>query len=134
MEYVYNGNDSDSFTITYPESLAGISGKVTGTGTDGLTLQYDDTILEDMMPVRSGMTPADAYSAIICCLRDDAPIETWTETVSDQTLLVMRYEDEDAIGSVARQVWLTADGTQIIYAEVYDDTECLLSITVTSYQ
>lgn len=134
LEYVYNGNDSDNFTITYPESLAGISGKVSGNGADGLTLQYADTILDDMMPVRSGMTPADAFSAIVCCLRDDAPTETWTETVSEQTLLVMRYEDADAIGSIARQVWLTADGTQIVYAEVYDDTECLLTITVTGYQ
>lgn len=131
LQYEYSGQAGDSFTITAPESLAGISGRVSGSEADGLTLQYADTILEDMMPVRSGMTPADAFGAIVRCLREDAPAEHWTETVSDQTLLVLRYEDTDADGAVARQIWLSADGTQIVYAEVYADTECLLTIAVT---
>ena len=134
LDYVYNKEDSDSFTITAPESLAGIGGTIAGTGSGQFSLQFDGAQLDDAMPQRIGLTPADSLFCLLSDLRSDAPAEQWTEEAAGQTLLVLRYESEDDRGKIAKQVWLTADGRQPVCAELYADSKCVLTIQVMSYQ
>lgn len=134
VHYVYNKEDSDQFVITAPESLAGISGTIAGKDSGAFTLQYDNTKLDDAMPQRSGLTPADALFGLLCDLRDDAPTQQWTEEVKGQKLLVLRYDSEDEQGAVGKQIWLTADGKQPVCAELYADKVCVLTLQFTSYQ
>ena len=44
-DYVYNREDSDSFTLTAPESVAGIGGRISGEENGAFTLQYNDLVL-----------------------------------------------------------------------------------------
>ena len=67
IQYDYNKEDNDRFTITAPESLAGISGTIAGTDNAVFSLQYDGLALDDAMPQRTGLTPADA----LFCLMND---------------------------------------------------------------
>ena len=60
LDYAYNKEDVDVFTITGPESVSGVSGRIAGDSEATLALQYDDLVLDDARPVRPGMTPADA--------------------------------------------------------------------------
>ena len=49
-DYVYNREDSDSFTLTAPESVAGIGGRISGEENGAFTLQYNDLQLDDIAP------------------------------------------------------------------------------------
>ena len=68
LDYAYNKEDVDVFTITAPESVSGVSGRIAGDSEATLALQYDDLVLDDARPVRPGMTPADAVFGVVCAL------------------------------------------------------------------
>ena len=134
VDYAYNKKDVDCFTITAPDSIAGVSGTIAGTDSAQFTLQYDGASLDDAMPQRPGLTPADGLYCLLADLRSGEPAQQWTEDVQGQKLLVLRYESETDDGKIARQVWLTDDGRQPVCAEMYADDECVLTIQVISYQ
>ena len=134
LDYVYNKEDSDSFTVTAPASLSGISGTIAGTDSAQFSLQYDGAALDDAMPQRIGLTPADGLFCLLSDLRSDVPAEQWSEDVAGQTLLVLRYESDSADGKIVKQVWLTEDGRQPVCAELYADDTCVLTIQVMEYQ
>ena len=131
LDYVYNREDADTFTITAPASLTGVSGTIAGTDSGTFTLQYDGMVLDDAMPQRTGLTPADALFCLLSDLRSAAPVQQWTEQGDD--LLVLRYETDGEDGKIAKQVWLTANGCQPVYAELYASGERVLTIEVLSY-
>lgn len=133
-DYVYNKEDNDSFTITAPDSLAGIGGTIAGTDSASFTLQYDGLALDDAMPQRTGLTPADALFCLLNDLRTAEPAQIWTERVDGQSLLALRYEQEDADGKVEKQVWLAEKTYQPVCAELYADGTRVLQILVTSYR
>lgn len=134
MDYVYNKEQADSFTITAPESIAGLGGTIAGDSSAEFSLQYDGLALDDAMPQRTGLTPADGLFCLLADLRSGEPSQRWTENVAGKTLLVLRYDSEDDQGKVAKQIWLTADGRQPVCAELYADGECVLTIQVMSYE
>lgn len=134
LDYAYHKESADTFAITAPEALAGISGTVAGNDRATLTLQYDDMVLDDAMPYRPGLTPADSMFCLLADLRQDSPAQQWSETVDGQKLIVLRYESEDDVGAVARQVWLTADDYRPVCAELYADGKRVLYLQITSYQ
>lgn len=134
MDYVYNKEDVDSFTITAPKSLAGIGGTIAGTDSASLTLQYDGLSLDDAMPQRTGLTPADAMFCLLDDLRRAEPVQIWSEHASGAELTVLRYERDDGDGKIEKQVWLTEQGLQLVCAELYADGERVLTVQVTEYR
>ena len=131
LDYVYNRDDADTFSITAPASLAGISGTIAGTDSSAFSLQYDGMTLDDAMPQRTGLTPADALFCLLGDLRNAAPVQQWTE--QGNRLLVLRYETDGEDGKIEKQVWLTENGCQPVYAELYAAGERVLTIQVQSY-
>lgn len=134
VNYVYNREDNDTFTITAPESLAGIGGTIAGTDNASFALQYDGLALDDAMPQRTGLTPADALFCLMNDLRTAEPVQLWTERADGASLLVLRYEQQDADGKVEKQVWLTEDSLQPVCAEFYADGTRVLQLLVTDYR
>ena len=133
MDYAYSRDGNDGFTITAPESLAGIGGTIAGSENAQFTLQYDGLSLDDAMPQRIGLTPADGLFCLTNDLRTAEPAQIWTESASGTDFVVLRYESEDEDGTVAKQVWL-ADGTlQPAYAELFANGSRVLTIKVTAY-
>ena len=133
-EYAYNREDADFFTITAPESVAGIGGTIAGEDSASLVLQYDGLALEHAMPQRTGLTPADALFCLLCDLRTAEPAQMWTEHTDGRALLVLRYEGETDGERVEKQVWLTEQGLQPVCAELYADGTRVLTLQVTAYQ
>ena len=129
---VYNREDSDSFTLTAPESVAGIGGRISGEENGAFTLQYNDLQLDDIAPRHTGLTPADAWFCLLNDLRYAAPAQVWSEHTNGESLLVLRYEKAD--DSVEKQVWLRQSNLQPVYAELYADGARVLTIQVESCQ
>ena len=134
MDYTYHKDDPDAFTITAPESLAGIGGTIAGVDSAQFSLQYDGMELDDAMPQRAGLTPADGLFCLLADLRSAEPVQQWSETVEGVKLLVLKYEEAREKETVEKQVWLTADGLRPVCAELYADGRCVLSIQVMQYQ
>ena len=61
-------------------------------------------------------------------------MQIWSESASGTDFLVLRYEGEDEDGTVEKQVWLTEQGMQPAYAELYADGSRVLTIRVTAWQ
>ena len=78
MDYVYDREGNDQFAITAPESLAGIGGTIAGTDSAQFTLQYDGLSLDDAMPQRTGLTPADGLFCLLNDLRTAQPVQIWS--------------------------------------------------------
>ena len=114
-DYVYNREDSDSFTLTAPESVAGIGGRISGEENGAFTLQYNDL-----------------WFCLLNDLRYAAPAQVWSEHTNGESLLVLRYEKAD--DSVEKQVWLRQSDLQPVYAELYADGARVLTIQVESCQ
>ena len=134
LDYAYNKEDADVFTITAPESVAGVAGRISGTDTADFTLQYDDLTLDDARPVRPGMTPADAVFGVVCALRDTPADESWRESADGTALTVLHYRSESGDETIEKLVWLREDNMQPVYAELFADGTRELSIRFTSYQ
>ena len=117
--YAYNKEDVDVFTITAPESVSGVSGRIAGDSEATLALQYDDLVLDDARPVRPGMTPAD---------------ESWRESADGTALTVLHYRSESGDETIEKLVWLREDNMQPVYAELYADGARVLTIQVESCQ
>ena len=47
---------------------------------------------------------------------------------------MLRYTGEDADGTVEKQVWLTEDTLQPVYAELYADGSRVLTLRLTGWQ
>lgn len=134
MEYTYSRSEPDRFTITAPESIAGIGGTIAGTDNAQFSLQYDGMQLDDAMPQRTGLTPADSLFCLLNDLRTGEPAQMWTESADGSALLVLRYTGEDADGTMEKQVWLTEDTLQPVYAELYADGSRVLTLRLTGWQ
>ena len=129
LDYAYNKEDVDVFTITGPESVSGVSGRIAGDSEATLALQYDDLVLDDARPVRPGMTPA-----VVCALRDTPADESWRESADGTALTVLHYRSESGDETIEKLVWLREDNMQPVYAELFADGTRELSIRFTSYQ
>ena len=129
-----NKEDVDSFTITAPESLAGIGGTIAGEDSASVTLQYDGLSLDDAMPQRTGLTPADAMFCLMDDLRKGEPVQIWSETASGTELVALKYAYDSEDGKIEKQVWLIENGLQPVCAELYADGARVLTIQVTAYQ
>ncbi len=130
MEYVYNKDGNDTFTVSAPESLNGISGSIAGDGSEGFSLQYDGMALDDAMPQRTGLSPADGFFALLCDLKNEEPAQIWTENVSVDTLTALRYEYDRNGVKTEKQVWLSKD-LQPVCAELFADGDRVITIQVT---
>ena len=84
-DYVYNREDSDSFTLTAPESVAGIGGRISGEENGAFTLQYNDLQLDDIAPRHTGLTPADAWFCLLNDLRYAVPAQVWSERTNGES-------------------------------------------------
>ena len=133
-DYVYNREDSDSFLLTAPESVAGIGGRISGEENAAFTLQYQDLQLDDIAPRRTGLTPADGWFCLMNDLRYSVPDQMWSERTGGQRLLVLRYTRDQAEGSTEKQVWLRQEDLQPVCAELYENGALVLTIAVESYQ
>ena len=127
LDYAYNKEDVDVFTITGPESVSGVSGRIAGDSEATLALQYDDLVLDDARPVRPGMTPADAVFGVVAD-------ESWRESADGTALTVLHYRSESGDETIEKLVWLREDNMQPVYAELFADGTRELSIRFTSYQ
>lgn len=134
LDYAYNKEDVDVFTITAPESVSGVSGRIAGDSEATLALQYDDLVLDDARPVRPGMTPADTVFGVVCALRDTPADESWRESADGTALTVLHYRSESGDETIEKLVWLREDNMQPVYAELFADGTRELSIRFTSYQ
>ena len=127
-------DDIARYHITAPESLAGIGGTIAGEDSASVTLQYDGLSLDDAMPQRTGLTPADAMFCLLDDLRKGEPVQIWSETASGTELVALKYAYDSEDGKIEKQVWLTEQGYQLACAELYADGERVLQIQVASYR
>lgn len=138
LDYAYNREGSDHLTLTAPEAVAGIEATIDGE--DSFLLRYGGAELDDGMPARRGVTPADCVYWLIRDLRENEPLELWTETVSGTPALVLRYEssleaaDTEDGTEITRQVWLASGNLAPLCAEVYADGTRTLLLTFSQYQ
>lgn len=131
--YVYQKEGNDTLTLQTPQALEGVAVDISGEDAGNLTVRYEDTVFDSGMPSRTGLTPADVISRMLCELRDAAPLEAWEETVGGVNMAAARYEIEDEEGRILYQVWLTRDSLRPSYAECFADGERVLQVFFSEY-
>lgn len=115
-----------TFTVTAPETIAGITGKVTN---QGGALTFDDVALQFDLMADDQVTPVSAPWILLKTLRSGYLTAAGTE--EDQLHLTIddSYEDD----ALTLDIWL--DGEDVpIRAEILYDGRRILSLTVVNFQ
>lgn len=133
-DYVYNRNDSDTLTLTAPESIAGLQATIAGSEKPEFTLQYETTILESSGPSSAGLTPADCIPYLLYELRTAEPVNTVSESANGTALLALQYEDAAQESGIIRRIWLDAETHYPVCAEIYADGSRILQCIFSAWQ
>lgn len=114
-----------TFTVTAPETLAGISGRV---GSDGGKLTFDDTALQFDLMADGQVTPVSAPWVFLKTLRSGCLTSAGTE----DGVLRLSIDDSYADDALHLDIWL--DGEDLpARAEILYGGRRILSVAVTNF-
>lgn len=114
-----------TFTVTAPETLAGISGRV---GSDGGKLTFDDTALQFNLMADGQVTPVSAPWVFLKTLRSGCLTSAGTE----DGVLRLSIDDSYADDALHLDIWL--DGEDLpARAEILYGGRRILSVAVTNF-
>ncbi|MDO5152544.1 MAG: hypothetical protein Q4D50_04205 [Eubacteriales bacterium] len=114
-----------TFTVTAPETLAGISGRV---GSDGGKLTFDDTALQFDLMADGQVTPVSAPWVFLKTLRSGCLTSAGTE----DGVLRLSIDDSYADDALHLDIWL--DGEDLpARAEILYGGRRILSVGVTNF-
>lgn len=114
-----------SFTVTAPETIAGITGSVSETGGK---LTFDDTALQFDLMADDQVTPVSGPWILLKTLRSGYI----TSAAMDGELLRLSVDDSYADDALHLDIWLNTDD-QPVKAEILYDGRSILSLTVTNF-
>lgn len=114
-----------TFTVTAPETLAGISGRV---GSDGGKLTFDDTAMQFDLMADGQVTPVSAPWVFLKTLRSGCLTSAGTE----DGVLRLSIDDSYADDALHLDIWL--DGEDLpARAEILYGGRRILSVAVTNF-
>lgn len=125
LHCVWNGTQGE-ITVTAPESIAGIAAHIGGHGT---VLEFEDTVLETIMPERTGQTPLDAVPCALEDLAHSEPEQIWEE----ESTLVLRYEARTEEGVVAKEITCDAQNFALQHIQIYFNDQRALTCAITQF-
>lgn len=115
-----------SFTVTEPETIAGIAGTISDTGG---RLTFDDTALQFELMADDQVTPVSAPWILLKTLRSGY----LTSACMEGEQLRLTIDDSYADDALHLDIWLDADD-QPLRAEILYDDRRILSLTVTNFE
>lgn len=122
------GNDQGDlqFTVTGPETIAGITGSISR---EGGKLTFEDTALHFEMLVDDQVTPISAPWILLKTLRGGY----LTSACEEEGLLRLSMDDSYAEDALHLDIWLD-EKDQPVRAEVLYKERRILSLTVTNFE
>lgn len=114
-----------TFTVTAPETIAGITGRV---GSDGGRLTFDDTALQFDLMADGQVTPVSAPWVFLKTLRSGCLTSAGMEDGS----LRLSIDDSYADDALHLDIWLD-EGDMPVRAEILYDNRRILSVAVTNF-
>ena len=115
-----------TFTVTEPESIAGITGSISDTGG---TLTFDDTALQFDLMADDQLSPVSAPWILIKTLRSGY----LTSACEEGELLRLTIDDSYEDDALHLDIWL--DGENVpVRGEILYDGRRILSIEVTNFE
>lgn len=114
-----------TFTVTAPETIAGITGRITD---EGGKLTFDDTALQFDLMADGQLTPVSAPWIFLKTLRSGCLTSAGTE----DGLLRLSIDDSYADDALHLDIWL--DGVDLpVRAEILYDGRRILSVAVANF-
>lgn len=114
-----------TFTVTAPETIAGITGRITD---EGGKLTFDDTALQFDLMADDQLTPVSAPWIFLKTLRSGYLTAAGTE----EGFLRLSIDDSYADDALHLDIWLD-DGDLPVRAEILYDSRRILSVSVTNF-
>ena len=122
--------DTDSVTILSPESIAGITARLTEGKTE---IVYEDLALETLLPDISGYAPADAVSGMIEDLESRMPEEYGFASLDGAETIKMIFKDEYDGGDISKIIWVSKEDFSPIRAEFYIEDTMVMELQIISF-
>ena len=121
MDCIGDSDGNVTFTVTAPETISGITGKLS---TDGGSLTFDDTVLAIPMLTDDQITPISAPWILLRTLRSGC-----ITSCADGRMTI---DDSYADDALTLDIQLDQDGMPAA-ADIYWKNRRILAITVTSF-
>ena len=126
MSCTSGGRGDLEFTVTQPESIAGITGKITS-GEGNLT--FDDTILQFPLLADDQVTPVSGPWILMKTLLGGY----LTAANEEEDLLHLTINDSYEEDALQMEIWLNAEDIPIC-GEIYYDGRRIVTMTVENFQ
>jgi len=125
MDCQGNPQGDVKFTVTEPESIAGISGTLSDSGG---TLTFDDTALHFELMAEEQLSPVSAGWAFLKALRNGCI----TSVCMEDELLRISVDDSYADDALGLDVWMDAEDTPL-RADIFYEGTRILSLSIRNF-
>lgn len=114
------------FTVTEPETIQGITGKISERGGE---LTFDDTVLFFPLLAEETLSPISAPWILIKTLRSGY----LTSACSEEELLRLTIDDSYDQGALKLNIWLDGENRPVI-AHIFQEGKRILSLKITNFE
>lgn len=132
MDAVWTGEGGLTLTLTAPEEVAGVTGRVL----EGETaLEFDGMYLETGPLDPSGLSPMDAFPALLTALREGYLAQCALEGEGEEQVLHLTIRDAEGTPGQGReiQLWLGAESHALLRGEISSDGDTVLTCVVNGF-
>lgn len=132
MDAAWTGDGGLTLTLTAPEEVAGVTGRVL----EGETaLEFDGMYLETGPLDASGLSPMDAFPALLTALREGYLAQSTLEGEGEEQVLHLTVRDPEGTPGEGREVqlWLSAAGHALLRGEISSDGTTVLTCVVNGF-
>ena len=132
MDAVWTGDGGLTLTLTAPEEVAGVTGRVL----EGETaLEFDGVYVETGPLDPSGLSPMDAFPALLTALREGYVAQSTLEEGEAEDVLHLTVRDAEGTPGQGReiQLWLGAESHALLRGEISSDGTVVLSCVVNGF-
>ena len=126
MDCITDGSGNLTFTVTAPETVAGITGSVDA---DGGKLTFDGTVLAFPLVAGETLSPVSAPWIMVNSLRTGY----LTTAGREGELLHLSVDDSYADDALQLDIWLD-DADSIVQADILQNGSRILTVAVTDFQ
>lgn len=132
MDVTWEREGETTLTLTAPEEVAGVTGHIAAGET---ALEFDGMYVETGPLDDQGLSPMDAFPALLAALREGYLAQCSLDEVEEAQVLHLTVRDPEGVPGEGRedQLWLSAGDYTLLRGEISSDGATVLTCEVSNF-
>lgn len=132
MDVIWEREGETTLPLTAPEEVAGVTGHIAAGET---ALEFDGMYVETGPLDDQGLSPMDAFPALLAALREGYLAQCSLEEAEETQVLHLTVRDPEGVPGEGREVqlWLSATDYALLRGEISSDGSTVLTCEVSGF-